>query len=60
MLASMPRWSNKAKKNRCVVDFVDKAIATLQIPPKLCLKTKNERLAVRILAYNHRQYKLMS
>ena len=50
----------QSQKNRHVVDFVDGAIATLRILPKLRLKTENERLAVRILACDHGQYKLMS
>ena len=43
-----------------MVDFIDGSIATLRIHSKLRLKTKSERLAVRILACNHGQYKLMS
>jgi hypothetical protein len=51
----------KQSQNNCpVVDFVDGAIATLRIPPKLRLRTENERLAVRVLACDHGQYKLMS
>ena len=43
-----------------MVDFIDGLIATLRIHPKLRLKTESERLAVRILACDHGQYKLMS
>ena len=50
----------QSQKNSCAVKFADGAIATLQIPLKLRLKTENERLAVRILACDYRQYKLMS
>jgi hypothetical protein len=50
----------KQSQNSCVVDFTDGSIATLWIDPKLRLKTERERLAVRILACDHGQYKLMS
>jgi hypothetical protein len=50
----------QSQNNSRVVEFANGAIATLQIPPKLRLRTKNERFAVRILAFDHGQYKLMS
>ena len=50
----------KQSQNSRVVDFTDGSIATLRIHPKLRLKTESERLAVRILACDHGQYKLMS
>ena len=50
----------KQSQNNSVVDFTDGSIATLQIHPKLRLKTESERLAVRILACDQGQYKLMS
>ena len=50
----------KQSQNSRVVDFTDVSIATLRIHPKLRLKTESERLAVRILVCDHRQYKLMS
>ena len=50
----------QSQNNSRVVEFADGAIATLRIPPKLRLRTENERLAVRILAFDHGQYKLMS
>jgi hypothetical protein len=50
----------QSQKNSCVVEFADGAIAILRILPKLRLRTKNKRLAVRILACDHGQYKLMS
>jgi hypothetical protein len=50
----------QSQNNSYVVEFADRAIATLQILPKLRLRTKNERLVVQILAFDHGQYKLMS
>jgi hypothetical protein len=38
----------------------DGAIATLKIPIKMRLKTESERLPIRIVLGDHRQYKLMS
>jgi len=60
--ARMIKQSQKKKKKKTSFDieFTDGAIATLRIPPKLRLKIKNEHLGVRILAYDHRQYKSMS
>jgi hypothetical protein len=52
-------WMIKqSQKDSCAVEFADGAIATLQILLKLHLRTKNERLAVRILACDHREYKI--
>jgi hypothetical protein len=50
----------KQSQNSFVVDFIDGLITTLRVHPKLRLKTKGERLAVRILACDHGQCKLMS
>ena len=55
-----PKKKKKKKKTSFDIEFTDGAIATLRIPPKLRLKIKNEHLGVRILAYDHRQYKSMS
>jgi hypothetical protein len=54
------RMIRQSQNKSRVVEFADGAIATLRIPPKLRLRTENERLAVRILAFDHGQYKLMS
>jgi hypothetical protein len=50
----------KQSQQNHVVDFLDGSIATLRIPLKLRLRAESERLAVRILACDHGQYKLMS
>jgi hypothetical protein len=50
----------QSKTHGHVVEFEDGAIATLKIPIKMRLKTKSERLPVRVLSGDHGQYKLMS
>jgi hypothetical protein len=47
------RMIRQSQNNSRVVEFADGAIATLRIPPKLRLRTENERLAVWILAFDH-------
>jgi hypothetical protein len=49
------------QKNLRDADIIkDLSIATLKIPPKNKLKTEGPRLLVRILSYEHGQYKLQS